>query len=854
MPMSQRNISHRNGTDSHALEAAGGSVWQQALDAIPSGIALVDPHSLQTIWINQAMRALLARGIGAESVIGQSPEEYLPGLDKTTWQEALRALDTLPEDPASLRRRLQFVHHATRNIAYWEWTLQRLAGSERLGGSEGPEGAGALLLSVQGVSEIVINERLLATAGRTADRARRHAEALVNMMRIVNAPLNTADLLRAITHEAASYFDSPYAAVLLLQPGQDHFTIGDSLGLQAEAEEALCGLNRSDTLAGRVLAEGRALALSDPAGSGIRTPLLQDGQPPKTLISSPIFQGGRTYGVVEVYFHEAREVPEEALALLSAYADQAGVALLKSDLYEQIAEQRRQLQSIFDHAPVGIVYLDPNGIVVNANAAAARRFGQPLDAMIGRHLNAFMSDVPSGVFEQACLGAPFHASHFVYRQENGAEVVCDLSLLPIRDKDVSGQEGRVAGLLLLSFDVTELVAARQEAEDALAEVRAAQSQMVQMEKMRALGELASGVAHDFNNALMAILGYTELAEEDLTDAQALSAHLAIIRKAAEDASSTVQRLQRFARQRVVAHGQPTDINAVVKDVIEMTRPRWRDAAQKEGRTYEVHADLGPLPSIVAEPSGLREVLTNIVYNALNAMPDGGKLTLTTRMPTEQEVEIEIADSGVGMPPEVMERIFDPFFTTRGVEGSGLGLSVSWTIIQRHEGSIKVNSTPGKGTSFVIRLPVGDPETVRVFAPERLQHRPVTGIDVLVVDDEPVVASVLSSILSRQGYRVTVVYSADSALARLNEEPHHWDVVLTDHGMPGKNGLQLVAEVKRLRPDLPVLLLTGWGETVLRAHVAETLPDVILSKPINQSDLLTAVSSVLPESLPKLVGH
>jgi CheY-like chemotaxis protein len=215
------------------------------------------------------------------------------------------------------------------------------------------------------------------------------------------------------------------------------------------------------------------------------------------------------------------------------------------------------------------------------------------------------------------------------------------------------------------------------------------------------------------------------------------------------------------------------------------------------------------------------------------------------MHSPQEIEIEVADSGVGMPPEVAERIFDPFFTTRGVEGSGLGLSVSWTIIQRHDGSITVNSTPGKGTSFVIRLPVGDVESAQIATPAPTRHTPVSGVNVMVVDDEPIVASVLSSILSRQGYRVAIHYSADSALARLREEPHAWQVVLTDHGMPGKNGLQLVAEIKRLRPDLPVLLLTGWGETVLRTHVAETLPDVVLGKPINQSDLLTAVNSVLP---------
>jgi signal transduction histidine kinase/ActR/RegA family two-component response regulator len=389
--------------------------------------------------------------------------------------------------------------------------------------------------------------------------------------------------------------------------------------------------------------------------------------------------------------------------------------------------------------------------------------------------------------------------------------------------------------------------ARRSAVDALAELQATQRQMVQMEKMRAVGELASGVAHDFNNALMAILGYTELAEDDIDEPQTLASHLAIIKKAALDASSTVERLQSFARQRVANRGKLTDINAVVADVVELTRPRWRDAAQKEGRTYEVQTVLGPVPPIPCEPGGLREVLINMIHNALNAMPQGGKLTIGTRRLDTDRVGIEVTDTGMGMPPDVVSRIFDPFFTTRGVEGTGMGLAVSWTIIQRHGGSIDVESEPGRGTRFLVRLPIGgqadaDVETVSV-APRPMQ---LPKANVLVVDDEPNVAGVLSNILSRHGFRVTAVNSAGEALARLSEETFH--LVLTDHGMPGMTGLQLVAETKRLHPQLPVLLLTGWGESVLQTHVAETPPDAVLSKPINQIDLLNALQRVLTEQV------
>jgi CheY-like chemotaxis protein len=382
-------------------------------------------------------------------------------------------------------------------------------------------------------------------------------------------------------------------------------------------------------------------------------------------------------------------------------------------------------------------------------------------------------------------------------------------------------------------------------------VQATQTQMVQMEKMRAIGELASGVAHDFNNALMAILGYTVLAEESLDSPEELAGHLAIIRKAADDASTTVKRLQKFAKQRVQAHGEAADVNAIVKDVVDMTRPRWKDAAQKAGQIYDVSIEVQPVSRIMAEPSGLREVLVNLIHNALNAMPEGGKLTLSTRAVGTDRVEICVADSGTGMSPEVAARIFDPFFTTRGVEGTGMGLAVSWTIIQRYGGIIELDTAPGKGTRFMLRFPAADEQAVAKPPPSGgPPPARVSGTRALVVDDEPFVASVLNTILSRHGYRVVAVHSAQAALECLKEEGDDpFRVLLTDHGMPGMTGLELVAEVKQLRPSLPVLLLTGWGESVLQTHIADVFPDAILGKPINQTDLVDAIGRVVAQVEP-----
>jgi CheY-like chemotaxis protein len=197
-----------------------------------------------------------------------------------------------------------------------------------------------------------------------------------------------------------------------------------------------------------------------------------------------------------------------------------------------------------------------------------------------------------------------------------------------------------------------------------------------------------------------------------------------------------------------------------------------------------------------------------------------------------------------MTPEVASRIFDPFFTTRGVEGTGLGLAVSWSIIQRHGGTIAVKSEPGKGTHFFLRFPVGDGRTAVPPAPRPKERVPEGGATILVVDDEPFIASVLTSILTRQGYRVQTAQSAHHALEMLNEG--HYDLILTDHGMPGMNGLQLVTEVKRSHANMPIILLTGWGTSLMTTHKVETMPDAILAKPINQSDLLATIGKTIRE--------
>lgn len=813
-----------------------GAVWRHTLDLLPLGIALLDADSSLTLWANRALTRMIEGGTGTHDVLGCTPPEFLPGLQRDTWNDVCARIVARgePGRPCAPAR-LQFVDLSTRNIAYWDWALQLV--------DEGHP-AKHLLLTVQSVGDTVMNERLLLSATRQAERARQRAEAHARLAQLLNASLTTPDLLRVVTEQAARYCDSPYAAVLLLDPDDGEFHLAHAIGVQTPVVGGKIGTPVISEP--RVATGNTALRV---VSSQVGTLVLADGQRPGHVVSSPIQQGDRTYGLLEVYFTGARRPPDGSKELLGGFADQTATALHRAELYEQLAVRRRQLQSILDHAPVSILYLDTAGIIVAVNADAARNFGRTAREMTAHRFTEFLSALPEGLFGNVRNGEPFHASHFVYDSPTQGEIVCDLSLVPVRDETHS-----VVGVLLLSFEVTELVkarqdadAARQSAESALEDARQAHRQMLQMEKMRAIGELASGVAHDFNNALMAILGYTELAEDSTDDQESLKQYLSIIRKAAEDATTTVQRLQRFARQRSAAFGVLTDVNSIVEDVLQMTRPVWRDRAHKEGREYRIRKDLHETSKVMVEPSGLREVLVNIIQNALHAMPTGGELKLATRQRNDKEIEIEVADTGVGMSPEVAARIFDPFYTTRGVEGTGLGLAVSWTIIQKHGGTIDFETIPNKGTRFFLRLPVATEEAVMATT-ERAPSQPLppNAARLLVVDDEPLVASVLNSILSRHGHRVTVTHSAEEALHHLESETGY-ELVLTDHGMANMTGLQLVAEVKKQWPHIPVVLLTGWGETILETHVTETRPDAILGKPINQADLLDVIARTLRET-------
>ena len=351
----------------------------------------------------------------------------------------------------------------------------------------------------------------------------------------------------------------------------------------------------------------------------------------------------------------------------------------------------------------------------------------------------------------------------------------------------------------------------------IAEQERLRQQFSQLEKLSALGELASGVAHDFNNTLAGILGRAQLMLRT-DDPEKLLRGIQIIIKTAEDGAKTVKRIQDFARQRRDHDFAPVAVDQLLPDVSEMTRPRWKDHAEASNISIRLNLQINSNSLVLGDESELREVLVNMVFNAVDAMPDGGTLTLATHE-TEEHLIVSVSDTGCGMSDDVRSRIFDPFFTTKGKAGNGLGLAVSYGIIHRHEGEIVVESEPGRGATFRIKLPIAKGA---VKEPRATSETPFAAsalslvaessrARILVVDDEAHIRELLCEMLHSEGCEAIAASNGIDALALF--EAGHFDAVFTDIGMPDMSGWELSRAIRERNAQLPLAVITGWGDAV-----------------------------------------
>ena len=381
------------------------------------------------------------------------------------------------------------------------------------------------------------------------------------------------------------------------------------------------------------------------------------------------------------------------------------------------------------------------------------------------------------------------------------------------------------------------------------DLRQTQQAAMQEERLRALGQMASGIAHDINNALSPVSLYTEsLLETEKNLSERARGYLGTIQRAVEDVANTVARMREFYRQRErQLELTPVDLNQLVRQVLELTSARWCDMAQQRGVVIEPLTELADeLPKVMGVESEIREALTNLIFNAVDAMPDGGSLTLRTRLHGEPEqpgVAVEVVDSGIGMTDEARLRCLEPFFTTKGEQGTGLGLAMVFGMVQRHSAAIEIDSAPGTGTTmrlvFSASTPVVmDPGQTGSVLPEIPTH-----LRLLLIDDDPVLLKSLRDALETDHHNIVATSGGEAGIAMFRaglENGEYFAAVITDLGMPYVDGRKVASAVKQLSPGTPVILLTGWGQRMIADGDVPPHVDRVLPKPPKLRDLREAL--------------
>jgi signal transduction histidine kinase/ActR/RegA family two-component response regulator len=655
-------------------------------------------------------------------------------------------------------------------------------------------------------------------------------------------------------------------------------------------------------LSGRVAATGEPLFVEDPGADPENLFAEVDrAQGVATYLGLPVKTRDQVLGVLTFNTTTPHAYTPDELAYLGSFAAQAAIALEKAELLREEQSRRQQLEAVEAISAEMTRELDLPRVLdiiarrarelVGASACAVWLWSEAEAALsvqawsgMGEEGHGVRIRLGEGVTGEAARrreglivndygSCPFAHPHFLAWAPHRA-VLAEPLLYRDRLLGVIAMDHLDGERIFRTRDhhVLRLLAAHAaiaienarlfaEVNRSYRELQRAQDELIRSEKLRALGQLAAGVAHDLNNILAAVLGQAQLLQLRIPDPEIQDA-LATLENAATDGAHIVRRLQDFARQRARSELVPMDLGAAVQEALEIARPRWRDEPQRHGHVIAITTTLRGLPAILGHPAEVREAVTNLILNAVDAMPQGGTLALSARrVPRETEratgpdptaeapatgiasvgaewVELTIADTGTGMSEEVRQRIFEPFFTTKGARGSGLGLSVVYGIMERHGGRIALDSTQGQGTRLTLRFQAaGSPPA----APGKESPAASTPLRVLLVDDDAMVRETVGSLLRIMGHQTIEADGGAAGIARLAGSPV--DVVMTDLGMPEVTGWEVARAAKAHDPSLPVILLTGWGDQILPESRSRDLVDRILGKPFRLEELKRAIAEL-----------
>jgi DNA-binding response OmpR family regulator/signal transduction histidine kinase len=660
--------------------------------------------------------------------------------------------------------------------------------------------------------EIVARARTLVTRRLLA----RRTGELEALSRIAQAALTAPSpdlLLFRLVEIVVEVFNADVAVIYMLDEARAELRPRAAVGLPPGVEPAPIPVG-AGAVATAMSTREPVLVSDGAAGGG--DPLMRR-EAFRSVMVAPLVVAGSPIGVLEVACR-TRRLGGRADRLLRIVADRAAVAIE----HARLENEARELADVVRRIGEGVVVADGNDRIVFANRAFHEMIGAG-DSLVGVRWTDFLAGAQDvGALTAQMRGPSFQGEVLLLTRAGDPRPV--LATLSTAERHDGGGIQRIGVFRDISREH---------------ELR---FRVIREQKFRTLGSLAAGVAHNINNRLTPVLGWTEMLQERLSADEVVAGDelrhaLNVIHQGASDSVETVRRLQEYSRPARVKGPEAVQLRDVLEQLLALTRPQWDNEAARRGIRYEIDFKADPAPAVLAVASEVREALLNILENALTAMPQGGRLTLYVRGEDERAI-VSISDTGKGMSPEVQRLAFEPFFTTRSTEGgTGLGLSLAQEIVQRYRGTIALASAEGVGTTFTLSFPSITAEAARTpaFLPtlERLR--------ILAVEDEPEVLDVLRAMLVNAGHTVFTAASGREALELFEREPV--DLVLTDLGMPGMTGLALAEELKRRRA-IPVMLLTGWADE-LDASTAPSV-DLVVPKPFTRERLFEALARALPD--------
>jgi signal transduction histidine kinase/ActR/RegA family two-component response regulator len=741
--------------------------------------------------------------------------------------------------------------------------------------------------SMQKTQELQRTTEQLREALKAVKQRAEETDRMLEVTEAIGSALEQKELFEVIAHGAARACRVDRCSIFLRdKSGQLMVPVSSQLadraaaarnGDGAESLRALA-LEEMPSFLLEAVRRQEPVVISDP-GSDPRVPQGWVGLfQAKAALVVPLIHQGRTAGVLILDHLKTLHVfTEEEIRLATTLAAQAAVALEKARLYDEIQSRLQQTETLLavsqaiGSAPdlpeairrttremVRILGAD-NGVawcvtrggdrfIPLAGYHVPRDLREPLSALplapddplidLAKRLRTSLHSSNSKTdprFNQPALNLLPHTSLLVQPVQVSDELLGIFAIAWTRDSHV------------FSLDDLRLADGIAKQAAVAIELHRTQRHIIEQERLNAVGKMASGLAHDFNNALVPISGYAEMLLEHqdiLQDEAKATKYLKLIMTGVEDAASVVSRLREFYRKREEGETyRPLSINQMVEQAVALTRPRWRDEALGSGRTILVEADMRPVPRIVGSESELRELLTNLIFNAVDAMPEGGTIRIRTGLreapvseetrlaPAAPQVFLEVSDTGTGMTEEVRRRCLEPFFSTKGERGTGLGLAMVFGIVKRHRGTMDIESTVGKGTTFIVLLPA---DTTQAREVQQRTEAPSGPLHVLVVDDEPIARDVLTEYLTGDGHTVETAVNGRDGFEKF--KAGRFSVVITDRAMPEVGGDQLAAMVKEKAPAMPVVLLTGFGDLMNAAGEKPDGVDLVVKKPIRLATL------------------